>query len=78
MRTTLDIDEDLLNAAKELAARQKVSVGRAISGLLRQSLSPSAKPAKARRGKAGFPTLPPGKRVVTLADVDRLRDEEGI
>lgn len=78
MRTTLDIDDDLLNAAKELATRQKVSVGKAISDLLRNSLSPPATIVRATKSKSGFPTLPAGRRVVTLADVNRLRDEEGI
>ena len=39
MRTTLDIDEDVLAAAKELARRQRLSTGRVVSRLLRQGLT---------------------------------------
>ena len=38
MRTTLDIDEDVLQAAKEHAARERKSLGAVISGLARESL----------------------------------------
>ena len=38
MRTTLDIDDDVLSAAKELAAAQKVTAGRVISDLVRKAL----------------------------------------
>jgi hypothetical protein len=36
MRITLTIDDDLLSAAKELAARQRKTVGEVISSLARQ------------------------------------------
>ena len=50
MRTTLDIDDDLMVAAKELARRERSSAGKVVSRLLRQSLT-SAGPA-AREGAA--------------------------
>ena len=37
MRTTLDIDDDVLRAAKELAQRERVSAGQVVSRLLRAS-----------------------------------------
>ena len=37
MRTTLDIDDDLLAAAKELARRQGSSTGQVVSRLMRRS-----------------------------------------
>ena len=83
MRTTLDIDDDLLVAAKELARRERSSAGKVVSRLLRQSLT-SAGPAapKARRraaSVAGFEPFPalPGV-VVTDEDVNALRESEGI
>lgn len=36
MRTTLDIDEDALLAAKQIAARERLSLGRAVSHLIRR------------------------------------------
>jgi hypothetical protein len=39
MRTTLDIEDDVLAAAKELARRQGVSAGQVVSRLLRYALT---------------------------------------
>jgi hypothetical protein len=39
MRTTLDIEDDVLAAAKELAQRQGVSAGKVVSSLLRSALT---------------------------------------
>jgi hypothetical protein len=44
MRTTLDIDGDLLMAAKEMARREHTSAGRIVSRLLRQALTPGYEP----------------------------------
>ena len=83
MRTTLDIDDDLLVAAKELARRERSSAGKVVSRLLRQSLT-GAEPAVAKvrrrnRRVAGFDPFParPGV-VVTDRDVNALRESEGI
>ena len=83
MRTTLDIDEDLLVAAKELARRERSSAGKVVSRLLRQSLTSAgqASPRGQRRAPsvAGFEPFParPGV-VVTDEDVNALRESEGI
>ena len=74
MRTTLSIDDDVLAAAKGLAALQHRSVGEVISELTRQALRPNAQKAKARNG---IPLLPvrTGAAAVTLELVNQLRDE---
>jgi len=54
MRTTLAIDDDVLAAARELAAMQRKSVGEVISSLARQALRP-AEPN--RRKRNGVPLL---------------------
>lgn len=74
MRTTLTIDDDVLAAAKDLAARQNKSVGEVISALLRQALSPKAANAQFRDG---VPLLPArtGSTPVTPELVNQLRDE---
>jgi hypothetical protein len=76
MRTTLDIDEDVLQAAKELAAKHKSTAGKILSELARKSLEPSQRDVT--RYRHGVPLLPPrpGERQVTMAIVNSLRDEE--
>lgn len=74
MRTTIAIDDDVLAAAKGLAARERKSLGEVISALARQALQRPAAPAGLRNG---VPLLPvqPGATPATLAQVNRLRDE---
>mgnify|MGYP003393341213 CR=1 FL=1 len=74
MRTTLSIDDDVLAAAKGLAALQHKSVGEVISELTRQALRPGAQKAKARNG---VPLLAVGAKAkaVTPELVNQLRDE---
>ena len=50
MRTTLAIDDDVLSAAKEMAATENKTVGEVISALARQALSPQESKAKTRNG----------------------------
>ena len=74
MRTTLEIDDDVPMAAKELAAHRKVTAGKMLSELARQALRPrDLGPAI----KNGVPLLPdrPGARPVSSEDVERLLDE---
>lgn len=74
MRTTLTIDDDVLAAAKGLAALQHKNVGEVISELTRQALRPGAQKSKARNG---VPLLPvrAGAAAVTPELVNQLRDE---
>lgn len=74
MRTTLDIDDDVLQAAKELAQARKKTTGQVLSELARKALEPSGK----IRVRNGVPLLPhrPGAPVMTVEDVERLLDEE--
>ena len=75
MRTTLNIDEDVLLAAREMAAIRGTSTGQALSELARQALCPSAVEPTIRNG---VPLLPkrPGERPVSLELVNRLLDQE--
>jgi hypothetical protein len=75
MRTTLDIDEDVLQAAKELAAARGRTAGQMLSDLARIGLRP---PARAARIRNGVPLLPPraaGAIRPTMKLVNELRDE---
>jgi hypothetical protein len=81
MRTTLEIEDDVLVAAKELARRGGTTAGRVISDLLRQALTQSAgrSASSAREPSAlyGFRPFPTRGGVVSNEQVDKLRDEEG-
>jgi len=70
MRTTLDIDEDVLGAAKALAATRKTTAGKVLSELARQALRTTGKDEV----RNGVPLLPPrpGAEPVTPEVVDRL------
>jgi len=74
MRTTLTIDDDVLAAAKGLAARQHKSVGEVISALSRQALRPTAARRKARNG-VPLLAVRAGAAPVTLEMVNQLRAE---
>ena len=80
MRTTLDIDDDLLAAAKDMARREQTSAGRVVSRLLRGAMTNghAGGAAASRRTAAGFRPLPAGDQVVSNEQIDRLRDLEGI
>ncbi len=74
MRTTLAIDDDVLAAAKEMAATEGRSVGEVISSLARGALRPSPQRSKSRNG---VPLLPvrPGAPRVTSELVRKLQEE---
>lgn len=79
MRTTLDIDDDVLRAAKELARRQRKTAGAMISELARRGLrgAPAAKVAREPEEILGFRPFRSRGGVVTNEIVDALREEEG-
>jgi len=74
MRTTLELDDDLVREAKALAKQRGVSLARVISDLALLSLAAAA-PPKYRNG-ARLLTPKPGAPRATLELVNRLRDEE--
>jgi hypothetical protein len=74
MRTTLDLDEDVLQAAKELASARGRSAGQIVSELLRKALASPAS-GRVRHGVPLLPRRPAGAPRPTMALVNRLRDE---
>ena len=74
MRTTLDIDDDLLLVVKRIARRTNKSAGSVVSDLLRQALRPKS----SRSGtKNGVPLLQGRSELqtpVALDLVNNLRD----
>ena len=75
MRTTLDLDEDVLQAAKELAAARGSTAGKIVSELVRKALAPP-ETGRVRNGVPLLPRRSPGAPKPTMALVNRLREAE--
>ena len=74
MRTTISLDEDIVQAARALATAQRRSLGKVISDLARKGLAPRPE----RIGsEAGFPVfkVDPGAPVITPEMVSAALDE---
>jgi hypothetical protein len=79
MRTTLDIDDDVLEIAKQRAKAEKKTAGQVISELARRSLANP--PERVDFSKVeivdGIPVLPSRGGVVTKELVDELIEQSG-
>lgn len=75
MRTTLEIDDTVLAAARSLAQSRRMSLGAAVSELARRGLSQSTSP----RGDTHYSPFPVmvGDESITVTDelVAELRDD---
>lgn len=92
MRTTLDIADDVLFAARDIAQREKKPLGHIISELVRQAFrnpppaagqEPSAADSNAvlvaeRLASYGIQPLAHRGGIVSNELIDRLRDAEGV
>jgi hypothetical protein len=80
MRTTLNIDDDVLIAVKERARREKRSAGELISELAREALTGRGRSPSEPQEESffGFEPLPHRGATVSNDLIDRLRDEEGV
>jgi hypothetical protein len=76
VRTTLDIEDDVLQAAKELAKRKGKTAGQVLSDLARKGFYSSSSDQPTIRN--GVPLLPARGEIITLEHVQKLMDEEGI
>ena len=77
MRTTLDIADDVLRAAKERAHREQKTTGQIVSELLRQALT-APQPSVVRERKAVYGFKPFARRGVIITNdlIDRLRHDD--
>ena len=81
MRTTLDIDDDVLQAAKELAEAEKKTAGRILSELARKALTTPDKIESGEPGphgtvlQDGWYVLPRRGGIVTKELVERLTEQ---
>ncbi len=76
VRTTLDIDDDVLQAAKELAASRRQTAGQVLSELARTGLTERAPAARVRNGVPLLPRRPPTSPRPTMKLVNELKDAE--
>lgn len=74
MRTTIDLDDDILQAAKELAASRGTTIGRMVSELARRGLARDASGQAVRNGVPLLAPRVPGEPRVTMKRVNELRD----
>lgn len=77
MRTTLDIADDVLTAAKERARRENRTAGEVISDLARAALTQSRSPVTAEEPKAVYGIRPFPKRGVIITNelINKLRED---
>ncbi len=80
MRTTLDIDDDILAAAKDLAKAEGRTMGQVISDLARRGLTAPSAPGLSEPAAASlmddWPTFPDRDGPpVTSAMIERIEDE---
>lgn len=78
MRTTLNIDDDVLVAVKERARREKRSAGEVLSKLARKALTGGHRPGEVEEPESfyGFQPLPHRGPAVSNDLIDQLREEE--
>lgn len=74
MRTTLEIEDDVLEVAKDLARHQCLSLGKAVSLLIRKGIQGPQKKEVHRNGLR-IVTRSRNASPVTLEIVNQLRDE---
>jgi hypothetical protein len=78
MRTTLNIADDVLQAARELARREKKTAGEVISELVRKALAGASQREDEQETEVevlGFRPFPRRGAIVTDEHIDRLRDD---
>jgi len=82
MRTTLDIDPDVLETAKEIARKEKKTAGAVISDLARRGFYGAASTVSESPEnygqRNGIPVLPPTGSLVSESSIQKIRDTEGI
>lgn len=73
MRTTLNIDDEILEAARSIADERNLSVGAVLSELARRGLRPETTVARKRKGFPVFDVSRDG----TVLTLDRVKRYEG-
>lgn len=78
MRTTLEVDDDVLQAVKERARREKRSAGEVLSELARAALTGSLRGMEIAETPSfyGFEPFPHRGPAISNAVIDQLREDE--
>lgn len=74
METTLDVDDDVLQAVREIAENRKTTAGKVLSELARKALTSTVTEGE-RNGVPLLPRRREGSERPTMEKVNRLRDE---
>jgi len=79
MRTTLDIEPDILAVAKDIAASERSTAGAVLSKLARAGYQTSGSQGSGKNNlRNGIEMLPSRGEPVSLSHVQAIMDEEGI
>jgi len=76
MRTTLDIEDDILLAAKERAKQEGRTAGEVLSDLARKGLTGES--SKNLSIRNGVPVFPATGEIVTMEKIQQIKDLEGL
>ena len=78
MRTTLDIADDVLQAARERAQRERKTIGEMISELARRALTTPQEPLSVKESEPVYGIRPfaPRGGIVTNELINRLREDD--
>jgi hypothetical protein len=73
MRTTVDLDPEILSAARQIAADRSISIGKALSELARRGLETRVR----NTTRQGFPVfhVPRSARPLTIEEVRSDEDD---
>ena len=79
MRTTLTLDEDVFNIARQKAQREHLSIGAAVSELMRLGIRSMQMPAiQCPAPRSKYAVLPARHEIITSEHVYKLMEHEGI
>ena len=79
MRTTLNVDDDVLAYAQAHARHEHISIGEAVSRLVRDGIrARNGSVAKVREPQSRYALLPARDEVITSEHVRSLMDQEGL
>ena len=80
MRTTLDIEDDVLEAAKALGRQSGRTAGAVLSELARRALTTASRTARrskqVQNGVGGFVPFASRGGIITSEQIDRLREND--
>jgi hypothetical protein len=75
MRTTLNLPDDIYEAARSVAAAKKISLGEAVGELVRQGLRPPLELEREPMNGLLVPRLPQDSPVITLEHTLAIEDD---